>query len=255
MSKNIKNKNTKKYIPLLDDLLEEDDEENKTSTKPTSFVKFRQTNDFHAVNENGLDFAYMNKDNYLHSNDDTLFIAGTQTSRDWFDNLKNIPFGDITKSKRYKDADDHLKNNPNINRLVGHSSGGNVALALQKNNPDKNYKVVTYGSPLVSLDPFKENKNNVESFKHNGDPIASLDMYANRVPIQSNNPFTLHSYKGYDNPPPDVGFTLTQPKSSYVYDSSNHDIKPYMPPPSVGFSLTQGQNTPTPTTTQQRNEL
>ena len=77
-------------------------------------------------------------------------------------------------------------------------------------------------------------------------------MYANRVPIQSNNPFTLHSYKGYDNPPPDVGFTLTQPKSSYVYDSSNHDIKPYMPPPSVGFTLSQGQN---PITTQQRNEL
>ena len=68
------------------------DEENKTSTKPTSFVKFRQTNDFHAVNENGLDFAYMNKDNYLHSNDNTLFIAGTQTGRDWYDNIKNIPF-------------------------------------------------------------------------------------------------------------------------------------------------------------------
>ena len=64
MSKNIKNKNAKKYIPLLDDLIEEDDEENKTSTKPTSFVKFRQTNDFHAVNENGLDFAYMNKNDY-----------------------------------------------------------------------------------------------------------------------------------------------------------------------------------------------
>ena len=92
MSKNIKNKNAKKYIPLLDDLIEEDDEETKISTKPISYVKFRQTNDFHAVNENGLDFAYMNKDNYLHSNDDTLFIAGTQTGRDLFDNIKNIPF-------------------------------------------------------------------------------------------------------------------------------------------------------------------
>ena len=132
MSKNIKNKNTKKYIPLLDDLIEEDDEETKISTKPISYVKFRQNNDFHAVNEEGLDFAYMNKNNYLHSNDDTLFIAGTQTSRDWFDNIKNIPFGDITKHQRYKDADDHLKNNPNINKLVGHSSGGLVALELQK---------------------------------------------------------------------------------------------------------------------------
>ena len=254
MSKNMKKKNTKKYIQLLDDLIEDDEEDSKiyTNNKPVSYVKFKQTNDFHEVNENGLGFAYMNKDNYLHSNDDTLFIAGTQTSQDWFDNLKNIPFGDITKNKRYKDADDHLKNNPNINRLVGHSAGGNIALALQKNNPDKNFKVVTYGSPIVSLDPFKENKNDIESFKHNGDPIASLDMYANKVPIQSNNPFTLHSYKGYNNPPPDVGFTLTQPKSSYVYDSSNHDIKPYMPPPSVGFTLSQGQN---PITTQQRNEL
>ena len=68
MSKNIKNKNTKKYIPLLDDLIEEDDEESKiyTNNKPTSYVKFRQTNNFHAVNEEGLDSAYMNKNNYLH---------------------------------------------------------------------------------------------------------------------------------------------------------------------------------------------
>ena len=236
MSKDMKKKNTKKYIQLLDDLIEDDEEESKiyTNNKPISYVKFRQTNDFHAVNEEGLDFAYMNKDNYLHSNDETLFIAGTQTGQDWYDNIKNIPFGDITKNKRYKDADDHLKNNPNINRLIGHSSGGNIALALQKNNPDKNYQVVTYGSPIVSLDPFKENKNDIESFKHNGDPIASLDMYANKVPIQSNNPFTLHSYKGY------------------VYDASNHDIKPYTPSPGVGFSLTQGQN---PIAKQQSNEL
>ena len=158
MSKNIKNKNTQKYIPLLDDLIEEDDEETKISTKPISYVKFRQTNNFHAVNEEGLDSAYMNKNNYLHSNDETLFIAGTQTGRDWYDNIKNIPFGDITKHQRYKDADDHLKNNPKINKLVGHSSGGIVALALQKNYPNKNYKVVTYGSPIVSLDPFKEKK-------------------------------------------------------------------------------------------------
>ena len=40
MSKNIKNKNTKKYIPLLDDLIEEDDEESKiyTNNKPTSYI-------------------------------------------------------------------------------------------------------------------------------------------------------------------------------------------------------------------------
>ena len=111
MSKNMKKKNTKKYIQLLDDLIEDDEEESKiyTNNKPISYVKFRQTNDFHAVNEEGLDTAYENNQNHLHSNGDTLFIAGTKTGQDWYDNIKNIPIGDITKNKRYKDADDHLK--------------------------------------------------------------------------------------------------------------------------------------------------
>ena len=101
---------------------------------------------------------------------------------------------------------------------MGHSLGASVALALQKNNPER-FTVTTYGAPVtIGLSPFRDGK--VERYKHIGkagesDPIASLDFFANEVPINSSNPFKLHSYKGY------------------VYDYDNHNLKPTNPKPTV----------------------
>ena len=74
------------------------------------------------------------------------------------------------------------------------------------------------------LDPFRGDAK-VQRFKHIGrdkegenigtDPISSFDMFANEVPINSMNPLTLHSYKGY------------------VYDYDNHSIKPANSKPTV----------------------
>ena len=41
-------------------------------------------------------------------------------------------FGDITTTSRYKAAEKALTYNPNIERVVGDSLGGSVALELQK---------------------------------------------------------------------------------------------------------------------------
>ena len=174
---------------------------------------------FHQLNETGLELAYKNKLTYTYIIGDTLFIGGTQNSQDVYDDVRHVPWwGNMKQTQRYRDAETHLKNNPQIKRLVGHSLGASVALALQKNNPDK-YDVVTYGAPVtIGLDPFRKGK--VERYKHIGkagesDPIASLDFFANEVPINSSNPFKLHSYKGY------------------VYDYDNHNIKPTNPKPTV----------------------
>ena len=167
---------------------------------------------FHQFNEEGLNLAYKNKLTYTYIIGDTLFIGGTQNSQDVYDDVRHVPWwGDMKQTQRYKDAELHLKKNPQVKHLVGHSLGASVALALQKNDP-KRFSVTTYGAPVtIGLDPFREGK--VERYKHVGkagesDPIASLDLYANEVKINSSNPFTLHSYKGY------------------VYDYDNHNIKP-----------------------------
>ena len=174
---------------------------------------------FHQLNEEGLDRAYNNKFTYTDIQGDTLFIGGTQNVQDVYDDVRHVPWwGDMKQTQRYKDCELILKKNPQVKHLVSHSLGGSVALALQKNHPDKKYTVVTYGAPVIGmLDPFRGDAK-VQRFKHIGrdkegenigtDPISSFDMFANEVPINSMNPLTLHSYKGY------------------VYDWDNHRLKP-----------------------------
>ena len=173
---------------------------------------------FHQRNQMGLDRAYKNSKGilpYIEPEGDTLYIAGTQNAQDVYDDVMNVPFwGDMKKAERYKTAEVYLNSNPQIKRLVGHSLGGSVVLALQKNNPERNYEVVTYGAPvIVGLDPFRDNKFKVQRYKHTGkeglsDPISAFDMGAKITPINNENPLTLHSYKGY------------------VYNWDSHNIKP-----------------------------
>ena len=200
---------------------------------------------FHQRNQLGLDRAYKRGKGilpYIESDSDTLYIAGTQNEQDVYDDVRHVPplpWSDMKQTERYKTAEIYLNSNPQIKRLVSHSLGGSVALALQKNYPERNYEVVTYGAPVfVGLDPFRDKKFKVQRFKHIGheaqsDPISSLDMFATIVPIDSENPLTLHSYKGY------------------VYDWDNHDIKPSETKPVIEPNY----NIPAKITTQGNNPL
>ena len=86
----------------------------------------------------GLEKAYGRESN-LYTHGDTLYIAGSSSFQDVWDDL-NIPFNQTDKSMRYRKAVAALKVNTYIMNVVGHSLGGSVALELQKNFPIANSK-------------------------------------------------------------------------------------------------------------------
>ena len=61
-------------------------------------------NNFHKINEFGLQKAYKS-DHNVHVDGDTVFIAGTINKQDWIDDFTKIPFyGDVRQSQRYTDV-------------------------------------------------------------------------------------------------------------------------------------------------------
>ena len=50
-----------------------------------------------------------------------------------------------------KNAEDVIKNNPDIDTVVGHSAGGSAALELEQNYPNR-FTSITYNAPV--FDPF-----------------------------------------------------------------------------------------------------
>ena len=124
----------------------------------------------------GLERAYQQGDAYAHG--DTLYVAGSWTAKDWYDDLTKVPFyGDLRNATRYQQAEKALKANPNIKNVVGHSLGGSVALELQKNHP--NLQSRTYGAPV--WDPFGEDNKykgfngQVDRYRNVGDPFSVFD--------------------------------------------------------------------------------
>jgi len=115
--------------------------------------------------EEGLNKAY-DSVNGIHVEDGTMYLAGTRTHsphssnplHEWLEDIK-IPFGQTRTLDRYVDA---LAVLPNVDRVVGHSMGGSVALQLQNDYP--HLVTTTYGAPVLSatagdrhrdlLDPF-----------------------------------------------------------------------------------------------------
>ena len=102
--------------------------------------------------EEGLKRAYDTKDGlYQHYN--KLFIAGTKDfPQDHIDDLK-LPFDDtLNKTKRGRDADAYYRSHHEIDTVIGHSLGGAVSLALEKqykkegNNPYGIIQSKTFGS-------------------------------------------------------------------------------------------------------------
>jgi len=171
------------------------------------------------TDKQGLERAYAQGDTYIWG--DTLYIAGSHTPQDWFDDLTKVPFwGDLRGAERYQAAEKALKENPNVKRVVGHSLGGSVALELQKNY--KGLESRTYGAPV--WDPFGEDRRiygKVDRFRNLADPFSFFDGSANNS-IKWD-PFTSWSFThAYDNianlftadkstPPPDGQKAMWQP--------------------------------------------
>ena len=80
-----------------------------------------------------------------------MYVAGSHTDQDWYDGFTKVPtWGDLRKSVRYQEAEKALKQNPQVNHVVGHSLGGSVSLELQKTTLI-NWKVVGLMGHLLRL--------------------------------------------------------------------------------------------------------
>jgi hypothetical protein len=130
----------------------------------------------------GLRRAYQQGDYYVHQDKvggDKLFIAGSHTAKDWYDDVTKIPFwGDLRESDRYKNVVNVLKDNKNISTIIGHSLGGSVSLELQKNFNDRQLKTRTYGAPVFDPFGFMNDKKN-ERYRNWFDPVSLFDRGAN----------------------------------------------------------------------------
>ena len=122
--------------------------------------------------------------------DDTMFLAGTSNLQDVWDDFK-IPFRLTRFTNRYQDADNLLKSNPQVKKLVGHSLSVAVSMELQKQHPNRDYDITTYGAPLLQLGGQKYRR-----FRKSGDLISGLDDGAITYK-GSINPKEAHSYTGY----------------------------------------------------------
>ena len=183
----------------------------------------------------GLRRAY-NQPNRIYINGNRMYVAGTTWTddnnvskpplytmilkglfpgmipdnfslNDAVDDLK-IPTFQTKNIQRYKDAEQVLKENPNVNTLVGHSMGSGVILELNKSNNNK-FITRTYSAPV--FDPFpnnweKNNPNN-ERFRTKGDPVAIFDNNAETVYKPTLDPLSLHSFNNYG----DIGKGVDKP--------------------------------------------
>ncbi len=126
------------------------------------------------TDKDGLERAYQQGDTYAYG--DTLYIAGSHTARDLFDDVTKITaWGDLRNAERYQAADKALKANPNIKRVVGHSLGGSVALELQKNHSGLESR--TYGAPVFNP---TGGDAKAERYRNWFDPVSVFDRSAER---------------------------------------------------------------------------
>lgn len=131
---------------------------------------------------------------YYDQSTRTMYIKGTVDGQDWWDDFTKVPvWGNLQDSRRYKDAEfaynDLLQKGFPIDRVVGHSLGGSVALQQQK---DKNIDFSrTFGAPVVDLNPLK--RGTQERYRHLLDPVSIFDRGAAFGDIR----YYPHSYSGF----------------------------------------------------------
>ena len=148
---------------------------------------------FHKINQSGLNKAYASN-TATHIDGDTMYIAGTRNMRDWYDDFTKLPFGLTKYAHRYKQADEVLKQNSKITKLVGHSLSTSVSDELRKQHPEKQLELkALYASPFVDFG----SKTHENRYRHSGDVISVLDRGSKVVDIGLVNPLKAHSYDNY----------------------------------------------------------
>jgi len=141
----------------------------------------------------GLSKAY-NSPNSIYINGNTMYIAGTHIPKGVYD-WKLIPLGLMKYSERYSQAESALKDNPQIDTVVGHSLGSSTAAELNKRYDNK-FNARYYGSPFIDFSFSRDPKN--QRYRHPGDFISMFDTGAvNGEPQNNYQILNPHSYEGF----------------------------------------------------------
>jgi hypothetical protein len=146
--------------------------------------------------EAGLERAYNNETAtgvYYDPETRTEYVKGSKTVRDWWGDFTKIPaYGNLQNSERYQQAKDAYQKlqgaGKPVDRVVGHSLGGSVALQMQKDLGIPRSR--TFGAPVFDLGG---SANMVERFRHPLDPVSMLDFGARQGNLQ----LYPHTYGGY----------------------------------------------------------
>ena len=91
-------------------------------------------------------------------------------------------------NKAYNDL---VESGKPIDRIVGHSLGGSVALQMQKDHFVPQSR--TFGAPVVDLKPFHRFYNKAERYRHPLDPVSIFDRGATWGDFK---PYS-HTYTGF----------------------------------------------------------
>ena len=89
----------------------------------------------------GLRLAYESPDG-LYQNGSILYIAGTKSMQDAWDDLK-LPFHKTRLTQRYKDANKHIQENEGITDIISHSLGSSVSAQLNQDYDNQLEQEVT----------------------------------------------------------------------------------------------------------------
>jgi hypothetical protein len=143
--------------------------------------------------EEGLNRAYK-APNSIYIDGNRMYIAGTHTPRDVYD-WKLIPLGLMRYSERYGQAEAALKDNPQVDTIIGHSLGSSTTAELNKRYNNK-FNARYYGSPFIDLSFSRDPKN--QRFRHPGDIVSMFDTGAvNEDPKNAYQILNPHSYSGF----------------------------------------------------------
>ena len=145
----------------------------------------------------GLRLAYENPEG-IYQNGSILYIAGTKSGRDVYDDLK-LPLHQTQQTKRYKDVDKFIKDGTievdgkkltGITDIISHSLGS--AVSQQINNDYGN------GSPFVSSQRPEDTGTNLRIRKA-GDVVSMFDKGSITLDRGALNPLQNHSYQDIGN--------------------------------------------------------
>ena len=150
--------------------------------------------------EKGLQDAYGSAEGTAYDpQTHTEYVKGSTTKRDFWDDLTKIPLGDTARSERYHQAlgayAGLVKGGKPVDRIVGHSLGGSVALTLAKNLQDlgKHVETRTFGAPVLDLVPRSMRNPKPERYRHPGDIVSMLDNGAKTTKLK----LYPHTYGGF----------------------------------------------------------